>query len=1674
MAEQQKHPEEKRFFHKGVDYDSEEELIQPDSGMAIDSCNMRSSSGTQNRGARKKIKGEVVEYPAVDNACFDGTGGALSPTYFCIGTEYINRSKFEVWADQDGVLPTLIRIDGVIVCRSEDLPLTAAHPLQIDKNENCPGGEVYLTDYNVPPMVFNVLDLRRNGGLEPGFECTNKYFSGFQYDEYVLSTKISQNTPVFIQLTGDQSIMDNVFAPDENPGLPVGYYSYSVRYVTEAGDRSQRSQLTPQIPVVRSFGFDCGPEFPGTKTFTGPANIEAATAYGIHMMLRVDNRLNYDFIEVIRNKWNAEDPIGTPPITEIVGFIDIEPGELSVRNILDLNGFESTLNAEEISEVMTSIKRAKGIRYHERKLYLGNIEYNSKVVDDSSYSLLDGNAIEPCIRKINRDGHTNPYKATYFKHLMTDEKYGWGFLLWDENGGYTFAEDIDGFESFKQPTRRSALTPIQEDLSYYGSPLAATTVATVDNVFEVFDLENAYAKSNIDLFFNIADRGNKAQSNMEDYAQVPGDWVNGIGQVQIPEIGFRPFRPTRHGDDSCNGHDYIINPEVGTNGEWKTYRPNGFGPNYYAHGVAFKGFNTLPEWCTGFSIVRTRPAKRVMAQGIGMYKLNSSGNSLGANTTKDLNKMWCYFPDGDPLTGIDPDLYDRILESPESYRIEAVSPLGFFSEVYHFRNDSDIFDFQASRDEGIDMVTYARVIREVFEGGVPDINPFETNNMGIAGGDGNRYTAFGKWRSSSSSSVPQFAGNQKVGDFGITSINQIPNLKGRGNYVEIQLDENIYQTGQTGGPTSESPAVRAWHEPFYIINIVKVNADVPDQNIKEFHNGGHVQKLKSRIGVANNEDEQIFQIVDERWEDFTHYEEAIPEAVRSTNQFLIPLERFIYVKDEIGNTYRWLNVNEKTQPEINTILQAIEDNGFYEATDSSGTYQVYGIYTTEEETIGSAPTFRIRFGFDYDEFSFSSQVPSSGWQIFVHYDNRIPVRVFTGDTWINESIWAPIDLKYNANGEPETPNDDFGMNLPFPIQEYHVNPFTIIYNNTGVINSIQDRSRMRFDTDNGARPARVRQMINMFTCESRINLSMFYNLEDPLESNQQSFPKKGYILRPYKWSPASDEDFLDDNKVFQSYESEYGKEWYNWGYGGFRFLPQVNIDLSKKNGDGRSFSSVPQVGFEEQNLFCTRIIWTPDRPVNAQNTPSVKTFPELNFRDISDNNGGIKMLWSALTQQAGNSLYALTDSGISMLLVDKRMLSDADGGDLSYMQSINQGVVADRWISQEIGLTDEFWRSAADFDNALFFASRHGIFKFEENQITPILRLGYFSKMYEPLELLSSDYTDHITAGYNPLHNEYMLTFERRNRLINEPVYPVDFRGWYVIDEDPQDYEIPGYFLGGEYNIIETLENDALMFMPEVEYDIQSGIILGHYNFFFLTHSVTICNHPNAQYNLKVKFKSEPDVITTLELEPGECYTFSHYELIQAQGGEFNPFSKGHPYFEYELSNPVVPDQFFDGCNTVIFDNLESHWQGSTSHIYDQYLRVNNEMYGMRDGITYRLDKGNVLNGQLIEAWLIGTCVGIQEDAKEFIRIRVNSDNKPFSIRFYLNKSDATADNAVCELSFDQIKNRRGFEQYVPRQIQNRLRCQGRILFYRIMHNLDEDFKVVTSEVQFKSLKGHG
>jgi hypothetical protein len=1261
-------------------------------------------------------------------------------------TQEVNGHIIELWASTEPEnYPPFIRIDGQIVLMSDALPFNLNYPLQYDKNESCVGGEIYITDNNVSPMVLSVLDMMDNSAMTEGGECTQKYFGDFDPANYSIPVSSELYKPAFIkqESVSTASGYDATFGTS---GLVIGSYSYSYRLVTSEGERTPFSPITELIPVVRRKTSQFSPQYPYSHTHGDFANITSSTDYGNHIRIKCENADAFTFLEVRRDAWQSDSAYGVPPVSAIIGSVPIGTG-LNIIDIFDkaeanFPGLE-ILDLAEQTDTFSSIRRAKSVRYFNSRLYLMNIGYNSRDIN-GEVTFVDegGDPAFPTIEKIGKAGHKHPYNAAMYKSNMRGDKTGFGVVLFDSFNNPSYATEIPApFNNYEFPNRRDEVTSLTQGSSYKGLVKAATTGGDVELTHEVFDHYDASQKDSLDVY--------------------------GV-EVSYHDAPYRTLTPTSQSSSlsslsSSPNRGIKLGDEIG----FDDYRPKGFGLDYYSMGLAIKGLDSYPDWADGFSVVQTDPAYQVVAQGLGFYRLESADDAL-TNTSKEIDKFWAHFPD---LEHRFPDIAEDLLNNPTSYSIQLVSPLGYFTEVYSSRKLTG-----PQPRKGTDMITYARVLREGDRG---TINPYydQSGYSGIPDADGNSYVAYGRYMNRDTGDSPAFPGNtqgNRIFPLDIATTEVTTAGGGRQTYFQIAVDTtapgyaDIYNQATVGANTdADDLQQREWREPMYVINLYK-NRDINSGITTEYKYTGHHIKFKSLVLESNGTSNQSSTLVSERWED------CIPSLSGQVYNDYSALKRFVYVVDQNGVEKRWMNVTFETGPDITTILTglAAAAPGPYNDPVLTGGFDIFGIYTSTETSIDLCPQFTLNF-IDVPLYT-AFTVPAAGTKVYVKYDNRIPIRVFGGDTFINESIWAVLDNEYNKNGNPIGSTNEFIWSNPFPFKQYEFNSnfpsgfagYRWWENTIGPNKYGYDEHQ--FADSAGSNKCRMRQVVTMWTAETRCNLSFFFNLESPDKAvSEQAFPLVNYIPRPYEWNASADPGdraaWESANNLLSEYFDDYGYEWNWWGWGGFRFLPQTNKDYSKSQTTS-TYTSVPTVGFEEQTDFCTRIIWSLRRPINSQNTPSIRTFPSANYFDISDDTGEIKFAWSALSGDKGNNLYALTDSGVCLLMVDKRVIYEINANELATAGSSIGGILNQLWIDKTIGMSDQTWRSWAEYSNTLFFVNNKAAYMFTDNSLTDISRTGFHYLLRSKfLSKIAFSYESDLVGGYNVLNNEYVMSVNDSN-----------------------------------------------------------------------------------------------------------------------------------------------------------------------------------------------------------------------------------------------------------------------------------------------------------------------
>jgi hypothetical protein len=1600
----------------------------------IELRNMRLASLDGHDYIPVSVPGETLLYEMINNPCIGGDDTALSTNYKCMFADWVNGYLFEIWCDKIKSLPSLFRINGKVVAKSASIPFSVDHGIQSDKDEGAPGGEICVSDFNSPPQLYNIKDLLENSGISfttgqvsGSLTCTQQYFTLYNLTDYTVSLQMQSDMPVFVRITN--SVPAAAYGGSAKiigaGGIKAGSHQYAIRFGTKSGDRTLFSKSTPLIPVPYGIGIG-STNYYGEKTYGAKAG--ADTLNGIHFRFRITNLNNYDTCEIRRRSYIAGSPIGSEPIDEIIYSFKISDQEISIQDFWDIGATGVPLTNNDKAVTIGAIKKAKAVQYIGNELHLFNIEYESKVVEPTFIS--SPYTMYPGVRCIADWGHKDPYNCTYYPSLMHGEKHGWAVEFRDHQGGLLYSVPITGeiaktasriwggkFSNFQMPNRRDVIFNAPDAYITPVFPTAGNAQLVTSGCYEAFDLHDADDKTDLCQYKNISSDGGKDRSDVAEFgcATSSDDGVTDIeggtqyGFINKIRPNWQPFHPTSETDGDSSGLDFIVNHKVSTAGVSLDvdYRPEGFKPSYFSLAMRLTGITNIPSNVASFNIVRTRPAGRVLMQGLGMYSLIEAGFGDSADNygRKEKNAFWFYSPDS--ATGL-ASMQD-VIDNPSNYQVQLISPLGFFSEMYNARTNEAP---NAGRDSHVDIISYARVQYEDGSINAGDV----VGNVGFADG----YVSFGRWRGNNDGK--NFSALSDKGNhlFEIDDVKIITTKSGRQSYFRIQLNEDVYKY-DTIDSVSERDfqfnSMRKFHEPFYVLNIIRKNADVDEsQNQNEYVETEHFQKISSIIGRSDglNNNGNGYLLVDERFDDVYSFD---------TSE-----RRYVWITDTDGTESKWVEDSHLSGSAITNILADISGGTNTSGLNADG--KLKGLYTKEYIAEGGELRF-WKINFDTAGIPSAAYMPETGSIIRVKYDTSAPCNVHGGDTVIGESVFAPIDSELPAGGVggQATYQEQFALGLGWPYYNFGINPRYFIMNNTSGSNTIQDGS---ITTKYSA--AYIRQMLIMFACSSRSHIPFAFNNNTDNNGLFQSFPSVNYVMRPHQWDA---EQKPSDQNVYKEYEDVYPEELddeklpVNWIYGGFR-IKQVfeNINIDYSHGNGFSSVSAPAVGFEEQLSFTNMQIWSAKRTPNEQNDPGVKTFLPKASRFLEAKYGAIKKAWSYYSEH-GNTLVVIAEYGVCEVLINKFIMRQTTGGAIGVGSGGDQNIFEENWIRQDAGLPDELWRTFASKDNEAWFANYNGVYKISRGSVEDVSGPYYFRIHTDLLSKLQREYRDDLTAFFDRKHNEYWLNYKRRP-IVYTSVSPSSVIITVYQDVDDSVYEV--------WNSVGDIR------LPADTY----GIV-----------SLYIVNKRSSTITIK-----NPNTTTLTTLTAGKMARCTR------SGSTWSA-----------VTNQTLDPAIYGNITFVFMDDSEKKkqaWIGFYDYDGNEFSYISGRIFQSKPGGTYELVEGATLNGADMTYSLLGASSGggqFQDDDKEFKRIRINSNIKPETVKFYDSLEDYRAGNPSSEMSLalngvNYLKDYRGFEQWIPRKkTEPYNRQQGRVMLYLVEDSSGVKFRIVDTTIKFKKLK---
>lgn len=1338
-------PWDDRSFGAGANTDMEGTIVARSQGTYRDALNMRASDQDANTAALVKIGGEQMVFPA------DRPGG---PTYRCIGSILVKAWKVSFWASTSPAqFAPIVQVDGVTVAQSPDIPYTADNKLQLHKAEECDGGTVFDARSGGVPLhwpIQHMLDCLAQG--------LDTYFASFSISQVQATATRPVNRPRFMRLV----------PPVTGPGLPGGMVWYTIRYVNSNGDRTPEGPvLGPvMIPWPKS-PYDC----PNMESYSvagaGPAEVNEPTLYGAELMLRVYNPANFESLELVRYRWSSQVP-DAAPVAEVAMRLAVAPGELSVRTVVDGGLVEEVIPGDETALKTYFIKRANSVRYVDYRVVYGGVVLGGEDME-GTFTAPQGGRVFPITKNIGTDGHANPVNHCYYRRFQSGERHGIGIVYYGPDGGQSLAQKVE--DEVQLPSRRTPKTGLS--LTHSDSPChAANIYGDVTPTFEVFDHDNAIGKPRVNEMVNIMVEGKRRSGTHSGSSLLAGSpaglpLVDGeyIDNLPMNENWYKsgwlkPFRPVDP-IDAPWGLEYRVNTHVNPSGDdYNTdsqraaYNPAVWAVTHHALGLAFTGVASPPSGAQGFSMVATKPAGRVVAQGLLMWDIPDDNPNNGRKS-KSGGRL--SIPDFD-AGAINQKVWEQIQTNPGRFRIQCVSPLGFSSEQYASVMSAIAVGMDNSEIGAVsdlaDILSVARVLWDTGQinpgnaDGITPANPLPP--VPTSGGAPDKFVGFGQWRNPASWPLPD-------GD-GLFSINSaIEEVHATGvRTLKVGLGTDLYQAQTYGSSQAFSdPGVKAFHEPWYVVNIIEdgrhVEAKAPYQSCN------HYQAFVSVIGECGGESEPVFSLVDERPDDI----------VAGLGD-----ERYLFLRNGTL-VQRYLNADGFT--DLETILGAIASDGYWVTPLG---VRIHGLFST---SVDAGVTMVTVHG-----------TPEAGTIVEVRYNPAVPVKFF-GDMVTAPTLATMKDGAADANMSSFINPDDVGTQvgswqdiipawpiakwtnayasnwfsrsgtiitrgMPIPFNNYEYNGRYMVPFGRGFFKtfttpyaSMFNNSRLAITQIRSGKLYSIRQWKVLFDCEMRAPafLSRFE------KEGSKTWPNTNYIPRPYNFDPNQS---LANNGVHAQYTSAYGNNEINrWRYGGFRSDLTPNPDYTSRPPHP-NFAK-PPFGYEEKEVQCNALVWSQKYSPLSRDTSGLKTFPVSNIEFLPNDKGAVQRLYST----SGN-LFVIAEGAVYEVLIQKSTAYSPDGESFSMFAQDNfVGQVIPR--SRFAGMPGSTWRSAAEGGpflqgakvDALLWYDGGTAYMLAGSQVMDISTGSYRQGLADAV-----DPNGWVAGGFDEKHNEYWASLGKK------------------------------------------------------------------------------------------------------------------------------------------------------------------------------------------------------------------------------------------------------------------------------------------------------------------------
>lgn len=1243
-------PEDERSFRTGANLDAEGEIVARDQGAWRDAQNMRPADNAGGNGGLVKIGGEeLLTSPVVPGAA----------TYMTLGSISVGGRKFSIHASSlPNTYAPLAQLDGQVVVQSFLLPYKWGSKIKMHKAETPEGGLVFDCRSTGVPLVFDIGHI-----LEQFQQGLQTYFADLDLSTLTVNQTAPQDRPRFYGLV-------DVGA---GGGMKPGTVHYCLRYARQEGDVTALGPEIGQIFIPQYIMGSPGFQRAGIEGAV-QSDIGNRTRYACRLKFRAINPANFERIELIAIDYNENLGPDALPKYRIAKRFALSPGQDTIIEYDDNGDGEEFIPPDEANLGVFYIKRAEAVRYINYRLVLANVELAALDID-IEFRELNGKYAVPFTKNLGVSGHADPVNNCYYRRFMGGERYGIAAVLRDSAGRKSYAVPLPS-GNVQFPNRRDVKEA--ESLALSDAPVFAanTQTSATDRVtpsFEVFDHDNAVGRPNVDRIVNIMRDGrHRVAPNLNDpFNPFTGTTAeNGVylDQGMTKTAYIKPLRPVSPRDPDKFGHQYRVNDQAAD--DYTSTNPVGYDPkvfevNNHTMGLAVMGLKNLPENIAGIEIVRTRPAKRVIAQALACWRLIDGQN--GNPATKGTSEMFLLIPEVENGQMDEADLA-ILLERPQDVGLQMVSPLGLATEVF-----GGVFGMTAvsplparSQVAIADMMSYARVLWDAGQIN-PGAGPGGQQPPSGSAAPGANYVDFGNWRNGTSFGPWHQPGQDGNAILGLLAAQRIDMAAG-GTAFEVTINTPVYATANAGVSRQlNNPQTKAFHEPWYVVNLV-LEGRQPDSDPGYITTNTYI-KTRGSIGRRDGQAQQDLELIDER-----------PQDVWSDQ---IDDFRYIWVNGRARLLQSNITVN------LQLILNDIANNGFWINSDGVA---VYGLY----EVVNQGSIWFVRVGVNsFINEGQTIEVRYNGKEIFVFGDcTSAPValpiyntrcRAERSGLQITFPPGSQEPYALSANQVIEQGTTARLNGLPVPFCNYKLNGRYYVPFGLGF--PLDNDSRLAVNGVDRGGISTVRQWMALFDCELRSPILCL-----GLNESGYTFPAVHYIPRPYNYDPNLSPF---DNGTHNNMDVEYPNDIdpVGWEVGGFRWKQLLLSDYAVQRTEG--YVQIPEFGYQEQTVLRNAVIWSPKVSPTLQNRPGLRTFPRANIYFIEDDTGPIEFLWSAGQETGANSLYPITSGGTCQLLVERGIAYSADGQSFSLFAQ-DKFVGAELWPSKHVGMPRLSFRTAAE------------------------------------------------------------------------------------------------------------------------------------------------------------------------------------------------------------------------------------------------------------------------------------------------------------------------------------------------------------------------------------------